>query len=124
MDKVFCHLMENGQLIPVTVYQRRVAQECNNSGMQAVAGNEWTFQSLLTATMDGDEKHLYECIGHLEYRIREFEKIVGCPRRRRTQVLAGLQDFATAHGQQLTAAQIWRYRKSEEGRHAATIYQN
>lgn len=75
MTTVFYHSPENGQAVPEVVRQRKEAQEHSNSGKQAGAGSEWTFQSLLTAVADGDEKHLFECISHLEYRIQEFEKI-------------------------------------------------
>ena len=116
------HSPESDQSVPESACQKQTNSGHCNSGKQAEAGNGWTFQSLLSAAADGDERRLFECISHLERRLPAAEKIFGRVPRRRTQVLSGLQDCVSAHEQQITDAQIRKYRKSEEGKRAAMIY--
>lgn len=122
MSTVLCLLPESDPSAVETVCQRQVEHSNCISETQAEEDNEWTFQALLSAAGDGDEQHLFECISHLERRLPAAEKIFGRVPRRRTQVLSRLQDCVAAHGQQVTDAQIRKYRKSEEGKRAAMIY--
>ncbi|MDE7413257.1 MAG: hypothetical protein K2N05_05645 [Muribaculaceae bacterium] len=105
-------------------YGRQEVQERKSGEREAEVHTGWTFQTLLNALADGDERCLFECISHLEHRIRGFEKRFGCFLQRRTQVLAGLQNYAATHGQSLTDDQIRNYRKSEEGRRVSMIYRS
>lgn len=114
----------NSHLDPVIKCGRQEVQGHKTGKRQDEGHGGWTFQTLLNALADGDEQRLFECINHLEHRIRGFEQKFGCTLQKRTQVLAGLQNYAATHGQSLTDGQLRNYRKSEEGRQASMIYRS
>lgn len=124
MAKVPCHLSGNCQSALVSKPQTKVTPGKRNYGRQAGEDNEWTFQTLLSLIEDGDEQRLFECISHLEPRIREASKIFGSVHRKRTQVLSGLQRYVATHGLRLTCGQIRKYRMSKVGKQAAMVYLN
>ena len=124
MTKELCHLPGSNHLAPMTKYEKRMEPGYNIDEKQVEGHIEWTFPTLLSLVTDGDEQRLFECISHLELRIQKAAKIFGPAPRKRTQVLSGLQNYVKVHGRHLTDAQIRKYRKSEEGRRVAKIYEN